>query len=88
MDNGSGSGYRMNTYDIYRDMNVRTGGELYIGVVGPVRTGKSTFIKRFMDELVLPLMTDEHEKERTLDELPQSSGGKTITTTEPKFIPK
>lgn len=88
MDNGSGSGYRMNTYDIYRDMNVRTGGELYIGVVGPVRTGKSTFIKRFMDELVLPLITDEHERQRTLDELPQSSGGKTITTTEPKFIPK
>lgn len=88
MDNGSGSGYRMNTYDIYRDMNVRTGGELYIGVVGPVRTGKSTFIKRFMDELVLPLIADEHEKQRTMDELPQSSGGKTITTTEPKFIPK
>lgn len=88
MDNGAGSGYRMNTYDIYRDMNVRTKGELYIGVVGPVRTGKSTFIKRFMDELVLPLITDEHEKARTLDELPQSSGGKTITTTEPKFIPK
>ena len=88
MDNGVGSGYRMNTYDIYRDMNARTNGELYIGVVGPVRTGKSTFIKRFMDELVLPLITDEHERARTLDELPQSSGGKTITTTEPKFIPK
>lgn len=88
MDNGTGSAYHMNTYDIYRDMNIRTNGELYIGVVGPVRTGKSTFIKRFMDELVLPCITDEHERTRTQDELPQSSGGKTITTTEPKFIPK
>lgn len=77
-----------NTYDIYQDMNRRTNGELYIGVVGPVRTGKSTFIKHFMDELVLPMITDENERARTLDELPQSSGGKTITTTEPKFIPK
>lgn len=59
-----------------------------MGVVGPVRTGKSTFIKRFMDIMVLPYMTQEHEKVRAQDELPQSSGGKTITTTEPKFIPK
>ena len=75
-------------YDLYRDIQIRTGGEIYLGVVGPVRTGKSTFIKRFMDLLVLPYMTDEHAKERAQDELPQSSGGKTITTTEPKFIPK
>ncbi|MDE6714066.1 MAG: stage IV sporulation protein A, partial [Lachnospiraceae bacterium] len=74
--------------DIYKDMEVRTKGEIYIGVVGPVRTGKSTFIKRFMDLLVLPNMTGEHEKNRAVDELPQSSGGRTITTTEPKFIPK
>lgn len=75
------------TYDLYRDIQQRTGGEIYIGVLGPVRTGKSTFIKRFMEELVLPYMEDEHAKSRAQDELPQSAGGKTITTTEPKFIP-
>ena len=77
-----------NEYAVYKDIQDRTGGEIYIGVVGPVRTGKSTFIKRFMDLLVLPYMENEHEKERARDELPQSAGGKTITTTEPKFIPK
>ncbi|MBD5519564.1 MAG: stage IV sporulation protein A [Lachnospiraceae bacterium] len=77
-----------NTYDLYKDIQHRTGGEIYLGVVGPVRTGKSTFIKRFMNLLVLPYMEDEHEKERAQDEMPQSAGGKTITTTEPKFIPK
>lgn len=77
----------MNTYDLYRDIQQRTGGEIYIGVLGPVRTGKSTFIKRFMDEMVLPYMEDEHARMRAQDELPQSAGGKTITTTEPKFIP-
>ncbi|MBR2037107.1 MAG: stage IV sporulation protein A [Lachnospiraceae bacterium] len=77
-----------NTYSMYQDMRARTGGQLYIGVVGPVRTGKSTFIKRFMDLCVLPNMEDGHEAERARDELPQSSGGRTITTTEPKFIPK
>lgn len=77
-----------NTYSVYQDMKARTGGQLYIGVVGPVRTGKSTFIKRFMELCVLPNMEDEHEAKRVRDELPQSSGGKTITTTEPKFIPK
>lgn len=77
-----------NTYSVYQDMKTRTGGQLYIGVVGPVRTGKSTFIKRFMDLCVLPNMEDEYEAERARDELPQSSGGRTITTTEPKFIPK
>lgn len=75
-------------FNLYRDISQRTGGEIYIGVVGPVRTGKSTFIKRFMDLMVIPHMENEHERTRTMDELPQSSGGKTITTTEPKFIPK
>ncbi|MCR5701322.1 MAG: stage IV sporulation protein A [Lachnospiraceae bacterium] len=75
-------------FDVYADIKDRTGGELYIGVVGPVRTGKSTFIKRFMETLVLPAIKDEAEKRRTVDELPQSGSGRTITTTEPKFIPK
>lgn len=75
-------------YDLYEDIKDRCHGDIYIGVVGPVRTGKSTFVKRFMDELVLPVMEDESEKERAIDEMPQSSGGKTITTTEPKFVPK
>lgn len=75
-------------YDLYKDIKERCGGEIYLGIVGPVRTGKSTFIKRFMDLMVLPYMTDEHARMRAQDELPQSSGGKTITTTEPKFIPK
>ena len=79
--------YAVNTYDLYRDIQQRTGGEIYIGVLGPVRTGKSTFIKRFMDEMVLPYMEDEHARMRAQDELPQSAGGKTITPTEPKFIP-
>lgn len=74
--------------DIYKDIASRTNGEIYIGVVGPVRTGKSTFIKRFMDLCVIPYMEDGHVKERTIDELPQSSQGKTIMTTEPKFIPQ
>lgn len=78
----------LHTHSLYKDIQFRTGGDIYLGVVGPVRTGKSTFIKRFMDIMVLPYMTEEHEKARALDELPQSSGGKTITTTEPKFIPK
>jgi stage IV sporulation protein A len=74
-------------YDVYRDIAERTEGSIYIGVVGPVRTGKSTFIKRFMDLLVLPNMDNEFKRERTRDELPQSANGKTIMTTEPKFIP-
>ncbi len=74
--------------DLYKDIEGRTNGEIYIGVVGPVRTGKSTFIKRFMDLLVIPNMEDVHNRERTRDELPQSAAGKTIMTTEPKFIPK
>lgn len=78
----------MENFQLYHDMQVRTNGEIYFGVVGPVRTGKSTFIKRFMDLLVLPNMEDENQRQRTMDELPQSSSGKTIMTTEPKFIPK
>lgn len=80
--------YNTGTYDIYRDINARTGGEIYIGVVGPVRTGKSTFIKRFMDLLVIPNIEDTNSRERAIDELPQSAAGKTVMTTEPKFIPK
>lgn len=74
--------------NIYNDISKRTGGDIYIGVVGPVRTGKSTFIKKFMDTLVVPNIQDEFVKERTLDELPQSAAGRTIMTTEPKFIPE
>ncbi len=74
-------------FDLYSDIQKRTNGEIYIGVLGPVRTGKSTFIKRFMDEMVLPNMEDENARMRAKDELPQSAGGRTITTTEPKFIP-
>ncbi len=78
----------MEVFDIYRDIQARTNGEIYLGIVGPVRTGKSTFIKRFMDLLVLPKMENEHSRQRTRDELPQSASGKTIMTTEPKFVPK
>lgn len=77
----------MEYYDIYRDISERTNGDIYIGIVGPVRTGKSTFVKRFMETLVIPHIKNEHSKERTQDELPQSGDGKMITTTEPKFIP-
>ena len=75
-------------YNLYKDIRTRTGGEIYLGVVGPVRTGKSTFIKRFMDLCVLPGIEDENARTRARDELPQSAAGKTIMTTEPKFIPK
>lgn len=77
----------METFDIYKDIAERTNGDIYIGVVGPVRTGKSTFIKRFMDLLILPNISDEHARSRAKDELPQSAAGKTIMTTEPKFVP-
>ncbi len=73
---------------IYEDIALRTGGDIYLGIVGPVRTGKSTFIKQFMDKLVMPNISEEYEKERAIDELPQSSSGRTIMTTEPKFIPE
>lgn len=72
---------------LYQDIAERTDGDIYMGIVGPVRTGKSTFIKKFMDLLVIPNIDNEYKKERTKDELPQSAGGKTIMTTEPKFIP-
>lgn len=78
----------MTNTNIYKDIAERTGGDIYLGVVGPVRTGKSTFIKQFMDKLVLPHISEEYQKERANDELPQSSSGRTIMTTEPKFIPE
>lgn len=74
--------------NIYKDIAQRTDGDIYIGVVGPVRTGKSTFIKKFMEHIVLPNIESQYRKERAIDELPQSSAGKTIMTTEPKFIPE
>lgn len=78
----------MEVFDLYKDIHARTKGAIYLGVVGPVRTGKSTFIKRFMDLMVLPKMTDEPSRERAKDELPQSASGKTVMTAEPKFVPK
>ena len=72
---------------LYQDIANRTQGDIYVGVVGPVRTGKSTFIKRFMDLLVIPNIDNEYKRERARDELPQSAGGRTIMTTEPKFVP-
>ena len=75
----------MGGFNVYNDINARTNGEIYIGVVGPVRTGKSTFIKRFMEMMVIPNIKDENDREIALDEMPQSASGK---TTEPKFIPK
>jgi len=74
-------------YDIYQQISERTQGDIYIGVVGPVRTGKSTFIKRFMDLLVIPNIENEFSRGRAKDELPQSASGRTIMTTEPKFVP-
>lgn len=74
--------------DIYKDIEQRTNGDIYIGVVGPVRTGKSTFIKRFMDLLVIPSIQDDASRIRAKDELPQSAAGKTVMTTEPKFVPQ
>lgn len=78
----------MATANIYKDIATRTGGDIYIGIVGPVRTGKSTFIKQFMDKLVMPNITEEYGRDRATDEMPQSSAGRTIMTTEPKFIPE
>lgn len=77
----------MENLDLYEDIAKRTDGDIYIGVVGPVRTGKSTFIKKFMDLLVIPNIDNEFKKERARDELPQSAAGRTIMTTEPKFVP-
>jgi stage IV sporulation protein A len=77
----------LENFDIYKDIAERTQGDIYVGVVGPVRTGKSTFIKRFMDMMVIPNIENTYKKQRAKDELPQSASGKTIHTTEPKFVP-
>ena len=77
----------MEKIDIIKSITERTGGDLYLGVVGAVRTGKSTFIKKFIENLVVPNIDDEYERKRCLDEIPQSAQGKTIMTTEPKFVP-
>lgn len=78
----------MKETSVYRDIAARTNGDIYIGVVGPVRTGKSTFIKKFMENLVIPNIENDYKRERATDELPQSAAGKTIMTTEPKFVPE
>ena len=78
----------MENRSIYQDIAMRTGGDIYLGLVGPVRTGKSTFIKKFMETLVIPNIDSDYRRERAVDELPQSAAGKTIMTTEPKFIPE
>ena len=79
--------FYMENFQVYHDIQARTGGDIYIGVVGPVRTGKSTFIRRFMELVALPAMSQE-KKAELQDELPLSGAGKMITTVEPKFIPK
>lgn len=78
----------MTDTNIYKDIALRTGGDIYIGVVGPVRTGKSTFIKKFFETLIVPNVPADFSRERMIDELPQSSAGRTIMTTEPKFVPE
>ena len=78
----------MNDSRIYEDIALRTGGDIYVGVVGPVRTGKSTFIKRFMDTIVIPNIDGNYRRDRAIDEMPQSAAGRTIMTTEPKFVPE
>jgi stage IV sporulation protein A len=80
-------GFALENFDIYKDIAERTQGDIYVGVVGPVRTGKSSFIKRFMDLMVIPNIENSYKKQRAKDELPQSASGKTIHTTEPKFVP-
>lgn len=77
----------MDKYDIYKDIAARTSGDIYVGVVGPVRTGKSTFITRFMEKVVLPNISGKLQKQIATDEMPQSADGKTIMTTQPKFVP-
>ena len=77
----------MDTSELLKNIGKRTGGDIYLGVVGPVRVGKSTFIKNFMQQAVIPHISDEYERARMIDELPQAGVGKTIMTTEPKFVP-
>ena len=77
----------MDKFDVYKDLAVRTNGDVYIGVVGPVRTGKSTFITKFTEEIVIPNLSGKNKKQIAVDEMPQSGSGKTVTTTEPKFVP-
>ena len=77
----------MEKFEIYEDIKTRTNGDIYIGVVGPVRVGKSTFITQFMQKLVVPNIEEKNKKKRTVDELPQSADGKTIMTTQPHFVP-
>ena len=77
----------MEKYEIIKNIAKRSGGDIYLGVVGAVRTGKSTFIKRMIETLVVPNIEDEYERKRALDEIPQTAAGKTIMTTEPKFVP-
>ena len=77
----------MEKIDIIKSISQRTGGDIYLGVVGAVRTGKSTFIKKFIENLVVPNIQDEYERKRCLDEIPQTAQGKTIMTVEPKFVP-
>ncbi len=77
----------MNSYQLYDDIRSRTGGDIYMGVVGPVRCGKSTFITSFMNQVVLPNLENSQDKMRTIDELPQSADGKVVMTTQPRFIP-
>ena len=77
----------MDKFNLYDDIAKRTKGDIYLGVVGPVRTGKSTFVRRFVQELILPKIEDKHEKQRVIDELPQSGAGKMVMTVQPKFVP-
>lgn len=77
----------MDKFDLYRDIANRTGGDIYVGVVGPVRTGKSTVIKQFMEKLVVGGIENKDVRARAVDEIPQSADGKTIMTTQPKFVP-
>ena len=80
-------GFVMPEHSIYKDIAERTGGDIYVGVVGPVRSGKSTFIHRFLETVVVPNIENEYDRERTLDQMPQSASGRTVMTTEPKFVP-
>ena len=77
----------MDNFEIYNDIAKRTNGDIYVGVVGPVRTGKSTFIAKFMQSSILDNIADEYEKQRTIDEMPQSGAGKIVMTMQPKFVP-